>query len=98
MLFRSGELAEVTVQLPKLASSAVIANAAIMRQAGILGVWLLDDQQPVFQPITVGRSDLAGTVQILSGLSAGQQVVLYSNKPLTANSRVQRVKQLVTTP
>ena len=93
-----GELAEVTVQLPKLASSAVIANAAIMRQAGILGVWLLDDQQPVFQPITVGRSDLAGTVQILSGLSAGQQVVLYSNKPLTANSRVQRVKQLVTTP
>lgn len=93
-----GELAEVTVQLPQLASTPVIANAAIMRQAGTLGVWLLDDQQPVFQPVRIGRSDLAGNVQILSGLSAGQQVVLYSSKPLTSNSRVKRVKQLVDTP
>ncbi len=93
-----GELAEVTVQLPELASTPVITNAAIIRQAGILGVWLLDDQQPVFQPIKVGRSDLAGNVQILSGLSAGQQVVLYSSKPLTANSRVKSVQQLVDTP
>lgn len=93
-----GELAEVTVQLPELASTPVITNAAIIRQAGKLGVWLLDDQQPVFQPITVGRSDLVGNVQVLSGLSAGQQVVLYSSKPLTANSRVKPVQQLVDTP
>lgn len=93
-----GELAEVTVQLPELASTPVITNAAIIRQAGKLGVWLLDDQQPVFQPITVGRSDLVGNVQVLSGLSAGQQVVLYSSKPLTANSRVKSVQQLVDTP
>lgn len=92
------ELAEVTVQLPELASTPVITNAAIIRQAGKLGVWLLDDQQPVFQPITVGRSDLVGNVQVLSGLSAGQQVVLYSSKPLTANSRVKPVQQLVDTP
>ena len=93
-----GELAEVTVQLPPLDSTPVISNAAIIRQAGQLGVWLLDDQQPVFQPVTVGRSDLDGKVQILSGLSAGQQVVLYSSKPLTANSRVKPVQQLVDTP
>ncbi|MCK9535065.1 MAG: efflux RND transporter periplasmic adaptor subunit [Pseudomonas sp.] len=93
-----GELAEVTVQLPQLASSPVLSNAAILRQDGQLGVWLIDDQQPVFQPVSLGRSDLDGNVQILSGLSAGQQVVLYSSKALTANSRIKYVEQLVDTP
>ena len=93
-----GELAEVTVELPQLANTPVISNAAIIRQGGKLGVWLVNDQQPIFQPVTVGRSDLNGNVQILSGLSAGQHVVLYSNKALTANSRVQQVEQLVSTP
>lgn len=93
-----GELAEVTVELPQLANTPVISNAAIIRQGGKLGVWLVDDQQPIFQPVTVGRSDLNGNVQILSGLSAGQHIVLYSNKALTANSRVQQVEQLVSTP
>ena len=93
-----GELAEVTVQLPQLASTPVISNAAIIRQNGSLGVWLLDNQQPLFQPVNIGRSDLAGNVQILSGLSAGQQVVLYSSKALTANSRIKQVKHLVDTP
>lgn len=93
-----GELAEVTVELPQLANTPVISNAAIIRQGGKLGVWLVDDQQPIFQPVTVGRSDLNGNVQILSGLSIGQRVVLYSNKALTANSRVQQVEQLVSTP
>jgi len=89
-----GELAEVTVELPQLANTPVISNAAIIRQGGKLGVWLVDDQQPIFQPVTVGRSDLNGNVQILSGLSAGQQVVLYSSKALTANSRIKQVKHL----
>lgn len=93
-----GELAEVTVQLPQLASTPVISNAAIIRQDGTLGVWLLDNQQPLFQPVSLGRSDLTGNVQILSGLSAGQQVVLYSSKALTANSRIKQVEQLVDTP
>ena len=93
-----GELAEVTVQLPQLASTPVISNAAIIRQNGSLGVWLLDNQQPLFQPVNIGRSDLAGNVQVLSGLSAGQQVVLYSSKALTANSRIKQVKHLVDTP
>ena len=93
-----GELAKVTVQLPPLEQTAVIENAAIVRHNKELGVWLLDDQQLLFQPISIGRSDLTGKVQVLSGLSAGQQVVLYSSKPLRANSRVKIVKQLVETP
>lgn len=93
-----GELAEVTVQLPPLEKAPVIQNAAIVRHNKELGVWLLDDQQLLFQPISIGRSDLTGKVQVLSGLSAGQQVVLYSSKPLRANSRVKIMKQLVETP
>jgi len=93
-----GELAEVTVQLPQLAKAPVISNAAIIRKNGQLGVWLIEDQQPVFQPVSIGRSDLSGNVQILNGLSTGQQVVLYSSKPLTANSRIKPVQQLIDTP
>ncbi len=93
-----GELAEVTVQLPQLAKTPVVINAAIIRQDGQLGVWRIENQQLVFQPVTLGRSDLAGNVQILSGLSAGQQVVLYSSKPLRANSRIKPVQQLTETP
>lgn len=95
-----GELAEVSVQLPQLPQSVVVSNAALISQQGQLGVWLLpaEARQPYFQPVQVGQSDLDGQVQILTGLQQGQEIVLYSSKPLTAQSRVQRVSQLGVRP
>ena len=89
-----GELAEITVQLPALPAAPVIANAAIRTVDGRRGVWKLASENLVFTPITLGRSDLDGRVQVNKGLAAGDRVVLYSEKALTARSRTHVVERL----
>lgn len=90
-----GELAEVTVTLAPLARSLVIPNAAVHRINNQVGVWKVQDNQPKFVVVKLGRSNLEGEVQVLEGLSENDQIVVYSEKPLTAKSRLRVVKQLV---
>jgi|GEM_PF-3182779 HlyD family secretion protein len=45
-------------------------------------------------PIAFGRSDLDGLVQVEKGLAAGDQLVVYSEKALTARSRIHVVDRL----
>ena len=47
-----------------------------------------------FVPLQLGRSDLQGHVQVLQGLAAGDQVVLYSEKVLSAGTRIDITDQL----
>lgn len=90
-----GELAEVTVSLPRLDAAPVVPNASIKRVNGQSGVWLVEDDSLRFAPVEIGVSDLDGRVQITRGLEPGDEVVLYSKKELTANSRIKIVDQLV---
>lgn len=92
-----GEMAEVTLQLPEAAAALVLPNASIQRQQGQTGVWRLDDGKPVFAPVRLGTSSLDGQVQVLDGLKAGDTVVVFSQKALTAGARVQVVPALVPT-
>ena len=89
-----GELAEVTVQLGKLPAAPAIPNAAIRTVNGQRGVWKLADGDLVFTPVTLGRSNLDGVVQVVKGLSAGDQVVVYSEKPLSTKSRIHVAERL----
>lgn len=89
-----GELAEVTVALAALPPSPVVPSAALHRVDGELGVWLLGDDGLRFAPVRAGASDLDGLVQILSGLSVGDQVVVHSLRALSARSRVEVVEHL----
>ena len=89
-----GELAEVTVQLEKLPAAAVIPNAAIRTIKGQRGVWKLVNNKPVFTPILLGRADLDGNVQVTKGLAVGDELVLYSARAITANSRLQITESL----
>ena len=89
-----GELAEVTISLPALPPRPVIANAALREVEGRRGVWLLADGKLRFAPLTLGRSDLDGQTQVLDGLQAGDQIVLYSAQALTARSRIHIVEQI----
>ena len=89
-----GELAEVTVALPAHAALPVVPNASIQRLDGRLGVWLLEQQTLRFAPVKTGATDLQGLVQIVQGLSGGEQLVVYSRKALTANTRVTVVQQI----
>lgn len=89
-----GELAEVTIDLPALASTPVLPNAALQRQSGHTGVWQVREGRVRFVPIKTGRSDLDGRVQVLQGLAEGDQIVVYSEKPLSAGTRVHVVPQI----
>ena len=57
-------------------------------------MWKIIDERPVFTPITLGRSDLDGYVQVIDGLAVGDTVVLYNDKALTAKSRLRISKRL----
>jgi RND family efflux transporter MFP subunit len=89
-----GELAEVTIDLPTLAAQPVLPNAAVQRVGGQTGVWHWTQGTLQFTPVALGAADLDGHVQVLKGLSVGDQVVLYSEKPLTARSRIHVVERL----
>ena len=89
-----GELAEVTVALPAHAALPVVPNASIQCLDGRLGVWLLAQETLRFAPVKTGATDLQGLVQIVQGLQGGEQLVVYSRKALTANTRVTVVQHI----
>ena len=89
-----GELAEVTIDLPALPAAPVIPNAAVQRQGEKVGVWQIVDGDLHFSPVKLGASDLNGYVQVLEGLKNGDQVVTYSEKTLSARSRIHVVGRI----
>lgn len=89
-----GELAEVTLDLPATAPAPVVSNASLKRLGERSGVWVIADGQPRFVAVKTGARDLDGRVQILDGLKAGSEVVVYSERELAATSRVKVVPAL----
>ena len=86
-----GELAEVTVALPELSSSPVIPNAAIQNINGKTGVWKVEDGKIRFTLVQLGPSDLEGTVQVTTGLTVGDRIIVYSASRLSSTSRIRVV-------
>ncbi len=89
-----GELAEATVALPPVPAAPVIPNASIQRIDGQTGVWMVKDGRLRFAPVKLGARDLHGRVQVLTGLKAGEQIVDYSQRALTARSRIRVVQRI----
>lgn len=89
-----GELAEVTVELSALPPAPTILNASVRRDGDRVGVWRVVDGDLQFTPVKLGASDLEGRVQVLEGLSDGLQIVVYSEKTLTARSRITVVERI----
>lgn len=93
-----GELAEVTVDLPALPAAPVVLNAAAQRNGDKVGVWQIVGGDLRFSPVKLGASDLNGYVQVRDGLKDGDQVVTYSEKALTARSRIHVVDHIPGVP
>ncbi|TAM49998.1 MAG: efflux RND transporter periplasmic adaptor subunit [Paraburkholderia sp.] len=89
-----GELAEVTVDLHTHSAAPVIPNAAVQREGDKVGIWRITDGDLRFTPIKLGVGDLNGDVQVQEGLKDGDRVVVYSEKALTAHSRIHVVDRL----
>ena len=89
-----GEPAEVTVLLPQQPAQPVIPNAAVRKLNAQTGVWVPDGSGVRFVPVQLGASDLDGRVQVLEGLKAGDEVVVYSERALSERSRIKRVERI----
>lgn len=89
-----GELAEITVRLPRLPATLVIDNASVFHLADQAGAWRIVDGELLWTPLRLGRADLEGKVQVLEGLSADDTVVLHAAGPLRAGGKVKVVEHL----
>lgn len=89
-----GELAEVTLKLPATKNALLLPNAAIKRRSGQTGAWVLVDGSPQFAPLRLGQTSLDGQVQVLDGIKMESQVIVFSEKEITPNTRTQVVTSL----
>ncbi len=89
-IFPLGELAEVTIQLPPIANALIVPTAAVKRSKKQDNVWLIEDGKLRLQPVTIGAQSLDGHTQIMAGLKAGDEVVVFSGKALSEGMRVRK--------
>ncbi len=90
-----GELAEVTINLPDMKEVLYVPSASVKRIDRKEGVWKLQSGQVQFQPVTTGIATLDGRTQILSGLKAGDDVIVYSQQQLHEKSRIKVVTKII---
>lgn len=89
-----GEMTEVTVKTGPTQPGLVVPNAAIKQMPQGSGVWKLKDGKPTLIPVKLGSSSLDGSVQIVDGLVAGDEVVVHSERDLAEAARIKVVSQL----
>ena len=91
----TGEMAEVTLRLPRVRDALLIPNAALRQRGAEKGGWLRDDEQLRFVPVKTGAEGLDGKVQIVDGLKAGDEIIVYSERDLQGDDRIKVVSSLV---
>ena len=85
-----GEMAEVTLTLPAAQGVLFVPTAAIRQVGQQPGVWRIADGKTRFQPVRTGVATLDGQTRIVSGLQAGDAVIVYSPVDLTPGIKVRR--------
>ncbi len=90
-----GELAEVTLHLPALDGVLAVPAAAVKRLGRDEGVWRIENGRAEFSRITTGITSSDGMTQVLNGLAAGDNVIVHSEKVLSAGVRVKTADALV---
>ncbi len=83
-----GELAEVTILLPPVADVLILPAAAVKRVGGQTGVWRRVDGKARFHPLETGTQTQDGKVQVISGLAAGDEVIVHSPVELREGAKV----------
>lgn len=89
-----GEQAEVTIKLPALENARFLSTAAVKRINQQDGVWVLQEGRAKFKPIHIGISTLDGRTQILDGVSNSDEVIVYSQQAIKADSKLKVVAEV----
>jgi RND family efflux transporter MFP subunit len=83
-----GELATVHLKLPTAISSVIVpVNAVLFRSEGISAV-VVQNGQIAIVPVTIGR-DFGDSLEVTSGLSANDQIVVNPPDSIAAGQKVQ---------
>lgn len=82
-----GELAEVTIRQSGARGVLNVPRAALAQFKGQTGVWQAVDGRARFRPVRTGLQS-AERSQIVSGLDAGEKIIVYSAKQLDDGMRV----------
>jgi HlyD family secretion protein len=90
-----GDLVEVTIPLGELRDAWSVPAAAVKRLDSQEGVWRVSGGSVRFSPVSAGITTLDGRRRILEGLSAGDEVVVHSERALHAGLKVRVVPNLV---
>ena len=90
-----GELAEVTLHLSALDGVLAVPAAAVKRLGRDEGVWRIENGRAEFSRIITGITSSDGMTQVRNGLTAGDNVIVHSEKVLSAGVRVKTVDALV---
>lgn len=91
----TGEMAEVLVSLPAFPGALLIPNAALRQRGAQTGVWRHGDGKLHFVSVKTGAEGADGMVQVIEGLQVGDEVVVHSERELSAASRIKVVPALV---
>lgn len=87
-----GELAEVTIRLPRETGVLTVPSAAVAREDGQTGVWQIHEGRARFHPVATGSEGQAGATELLSGLVEGDGLIVHSSAQLTPGARVREQK------
>jgi len=90
----TNEMADVTLHLPRVTEALIVPNAGLRTRGPQAGVWLHADGHLRFAPVKIGATGLDGKVQIVEGLKAGDEVVVYSERELKDDARIKVVNAL----
>ncbi|VAX13055.1 RND efflux system, membrane fusion protein [hydrothermal vent metagenome] len=78
-----GTLANVTIMLPVVEQAQWLPAAALQNFGHKMGAWIIQENRAHFVPVKTGTRTLDGKVQVLSGISSTDIVVIYSDNPLS---------------
>lgn len=90
----TNEMADVTLHLPRVTDALIVPNASLRNRGTKLGVWLFRDGHLRFTPVKIGAAGLDGQMQIVEGLNADDEIVVYSERDLFDESRIKIVDSL----
>lgn len=89
-----GDAADVTIALPKAENAIYVPAAAVKNENGASHIWLVQNGRVVRREIVTGVQTRDGVVEIASGLTEGETVVVHSKSILTDGAKVRLVKEL----
>lgn len=94
----ANEMADVSLHLPGVKDALIVPNAALRHRGVQAGVWLRADGRLRFAPVKTGAEGMDGRLQIVEGLKAGDELVVYSESDLKDDSRIKVVASLAGKP